>query len=246
MVVDPRILTIPKKLALFKHIVPILSPKGGVGKTTIAVALAGVLSENIRTVSLLDLDINNPTAHIVLGVDVSSATISEEKGVLPLKLLDDKLEFMSIALFTRDRLLPLRGKSISNVIIEILSITRWSGEVLIVDMPPGFSDEVMDIIRLCPRVRALLISGADRLSLLSIKRAVEVLNVEGVEIIGVVGNMCKSSNDIEMLSKSCKSMGIELLTCIPWIENLDRIYGDIVNLKTLLKPYLQPMLNRLV
>lgn len=245
MSIDPRIFIIPKRLSVFKCVVPILSPKGGVGKTTIAVALSTLLSEEFGVTSFLDLDINNPTAHIALGLDTSSTTIHEDKGVIPIKLLDSRLEFMSVALFTKDKLLPLRGKGISNAIIEMLSIVRWSGNILIVDTPPGFSDEVMELIRLSPSMKALLVSTVDKMSLLSVKRVINVLKDEGINIIGVVGNMCRDNDDIEALRKFVESLGIEILACVPWIDRLYKFYGDIHGLKNILRNHLLPVVNKL-
>jgi len=240
LTLDPRPSVLRKRLSGFSRIVPILSPKGGVGKTTFAVALALTLGQH-RAVSLLDLDINNPTAHIVLGVDAREAKIEEDKGILPVRVSGGGLEFMSIALFTRDRLLPLRGKDAVNAIIELLSTTRWSGSIMVIDTPPGFSDEVMEILRLCRGVEPVVVSTPDILSVVSTQRIVEVLREEGVRVVGIVGNMCRDRGDAEMLRKRAELLGVKMLTCVPWIEGLQKLFGDPMRLAEVFKPHVEPV-----
>lgn len=243
--IDPRPLVIPKRLSVFKHAILVLSPKGGVGKTTIAVALSAMLgNENIRT-SLLDLDINNPTAHIILGIDAATTKVDEDRGILPIKLLNGYLEFMSIAFFTRDRLLPLRGKEISSAVIEILSTVRWANDILVVDTPPGFSDEVMEFLKFYPKAKVLTISTIDKMSITSAKRAIKLLGEEKIEVLGVIGNMCRDLNDIDILRGELDSLGIDVIACIPWLEDLQKTYGQIENIAKMFKPYLMPIAHRL-
>lgn len=242
MFLDPRQFIVSKKLSFFRHIIGIISPKGGVGKTTIAVALSLVLSNKYGGIALLDLDISNPTTHIILGVDIKSIRIIEDKGILPIKLLDGDIEFMSIAFFTKDRLLPLRGSEASNAIIELFSITRWGKPILVVDMPPGFLDQILEFFRLSPNLKLLIISTTDVMSILSAKRAIDILVEEGLNILGVIGNMCRDNEDKELLGKK---LGIEILSCIPWIADIQKLYGYPNNIKNLFERFLQPVLSRL-
>ena len=240
MTVDPRIFLASNRLSIFKYVVPVLSPKGGVGKSTIATALSLVLTDDFETVSLLDLDINNPTTHIILGIDTGSLKIEEDKGILPIKLFGSRLEFMSIALFTGDKLVPLRGRDISNAILEILAITRWSGKVLIVDTPPGFSDEVMDLMRIQSNIKPLIVSTTDKLSLHSASRLIELLSSEGIDILGIVGNMCKD-DDTSILETYLQ--GVDIIACIPKIDGFDKLYGCIDTIYELFKQHLMKVVE---
>ncbi|MEM1541971.1 MAG: P-loop NTPase [Ignisphaera sp.] len=243
MTIDPRIFLASSRLSVFKYIVPVLSPKGGVGKSTVATALSLVLTDSFGTVSLVDLDINNPTAHIILGVDAGSLKIEEDKGILPIKLFDSRLEFMSITLFTRDKLVPLRGRDISNAILEILAITRWSGKVLIVDTPPGFSDEVMDLMRIKSIIKPIIVSTTDKLSLYSASRLIELLKSEDIDILGIVGNMCKSG-DIHILETYLQRD--DVIACIPKIDGFDKLYGRIDTIYELFKQHLMKVVKVLI
>ncbi len=230
---DPRIYAIRRRLAQIKLVVPVVSPKGGVGKTTISTALALTLAKQGVKAGLLDLDITNPCSHILLGVDVETTKPQEERGILPLQL--DNLEFMSIAFYSGNRATPLRGPDIDNAIRELLAITRWSSHILIVDTPPGFSDEVIDIITIAPHAQPLLIVTPSKLALESAKRALSVLHDENVELLGIAVNMC---SDTTICNSLAQSIGLELLACIPQIQELETAIGDTNKLRTLLEPYL--------
>ncbi len=233
MSLDPRIYAIRRRLAPVKLIVPIISPKGGVGKTTISVALALTLANQGVKVGLLDLDVTNPCSHILLGIDVETTKPQEERGILPLRLND--LEFMTISFYSGDRAAPLRGSDIDNAIKELLAITRWGANVLIVDTPPGFSDEVIDVITIAPHARPLLIVTPSKLALESAKRALSVLHDENVRPLGIAVNMC---SDTRICNSLAQFVRLELLACIPRIGELETAIGEANKLRTLLEPYL--------
>lgn len=243
MSVDPRLYVIPLRLSIFKYIIPVVSPKGGVGKTTISTALSLVLAYTGEGASLLDLDLNNPTAHIVLGLDIVKTAVAEDKGVLPVRLADGRLEFMSISLFVKDRLLPLRGRDTSNAIREIFAVTRWSKPVLIIDTPPGFSDEVMELLRLCPTARPLLVTTPDGISIASVKRVLEILRDEGIEMLGVVGNMCRRLDDMVKLRER---LGIDIATCVPYVDGIENLYGNPRELVNIFRRSLSPVVEILL
>ena len=132
---DPRLSVIDKRLSEIKRIIAVASGKGGVGKSLVASSLALSLSNKGYRTGLLDIDLYGPSSHIILGVTDYSFP-EEEKGILPHKV--NNIRFMSIVYFSEDKPAPLRGIDITNIIIELLSITQW-GELdyLIIDMPPG-------------------------------------------------------------------------------------------------------------
>jgi ATP-binding protein involved in chromosome partitioning len=244
--VDPRLFIIPEKLSRFKHVVAVLSPKGGVGKTTIATLLAIALGKWCRSTVLLDLDIENPTAHIVLGLDIDNVRIEEDRGVLPIKISEKNLEFMSVAIFTRGKLLPIRGKDVVNVVRELLSVTRWRSDVMVVDTPPGFSDVILEFSKLVEKVKYVIVSTPDPLSISSTRRVVEYLRSENVSVIGIVGNMCRNEDDDIRIQELGKSLGVEVITCIPWIDNMHRYYGNLDELLNIFHGNIVSIINKVV
>ena len=243
MKLDPREYIIKDRLKNFKIIIPVLSPKGGVGKTTIAVALAVALSKNSIPVGLIDLDVTNPSTHIVLGIDIDKFLPREERGIIP-PTIANNIEFMTIAYYSKENALPLRGTSIDNAIKEILAITRWSSsQILIVDTSPGISDEVLDTIHLMPNIKALVVTTPSKLALISTQRIVSILKTENVDILGVLGNMCSRILDTRSIHEFCEKEDIEFLGCIPTIPQIEYSIGDIELLYKYTSRYMITLVN---
>ena len=118
---DPRIAIIEKRFQNVRRVVAVSSGKGGVGKSTIAAALALSLRDRGHSVGLLDLDFTSPATHVILGVE--GLYPEEEYGIVP--PLAHGLRYMSITYYSVDKPTPLRGEDVSNAIIELLAITRW-------------------------------------------------------------------------------------------------------------------------
>jgi ATP-binding protein involved in chromosome partitioning len=194
--VDPRANIINKRLSKIKRIVAVSSGKGGVGKSMIATALALSLAKEGCRVGLFDLDFTGPSTHIILGVP-SSVQPKEEKGLVPPTF--EGLEYMSLVYFVGDNPAPLRGIDVSNALIELLSVTQW-GELdfLIIDMPPGIGDAVLDLVRLVERIEFLIVTTPSLLAFEVVKKQVTLLCELKMPIIGVIENMqMNKSNGIQ-------------------------------------------------
>ena len=217
---DPREAIVRDRLSSVRRVIAFASSKGGVGKTCVACASALALRELGYRVGLLDLDITNPTAHIVLGVDPRGAQIEEEKGVKPVKARG--IEFMSPALFTRGEPSPLRGSEIHDAILEILAVTRW-GELdfLLIDAPPGMADEILDALKYVPRIEFVIVATPSPLSIDSVKRFTKFLVDEGARVLGLVENM--GSGELEPLSRA---LGVKYLGYVPYDPELDRAIAE--------------------
>ncbi len=243
---DYRMFAISSRLSTLKLVIPVISPKGGVGKSTISSMLSLGLSDKGIATGLLDLDITNPALHIILGVDVKSIELEEVNGIKPLKLTEN-LEFISPSFFTEDRALPLRGKDIVNVIRELLAIVNWNSIVLIIDTPPGFSDEVLELLFLIYNInpyilRPLLVTNQSTLSLVSIKRILHLIRKE-ITPLGIICNMCNNDDYIQDISRI---YNIDNLGYIPFINDIEKIIGDF---KALLKysiSYLNILINKIL
>ena len=184
---DPRISVIDKRLSKIKRIIAVASGKGGVGKSLVSSCLALNLSKKGFKVGLLDLDIYGPSSHVILGVSDYSFP-EEEKGILPHKIFG--INFMSIVYFTQDKPAPLRGFDITNIIIELLSITQW-GELdyLIIDMPPGIGDETLDVIKLVKKSEFLIVTTPSKVAMAAVGKLLKILKELKLPIIGIVENM---------------------------------------------------------
>jgi ATP-binding protein involved in chromosome partitioning len=219
---DPRLCVIDKRLSKIKRTIAVASGKGGVGKSLVASTLALNLSKKGYKTGLLDIDLYGPSSHIILGVTDYSFP-EEEKGILPHKV--DDIKFMSIVYFSEDKPAPLRGIDITNVIIELLSITQW-GELdyLIIDMPPGIGDETLDVIKLIKKSEFLVITTPSKVSMGAVSKLLSILKELKLPIVGIIENM--KMIDTDYIENIVKKMNVEYLNSINFDKDLEDSIGS--------------------
>jgi len=227
---DPRISVIDKRLQNIKRVISVASGKGGVGKSLVASSLALNLSKKGHKVGLLDLDLYGPSSHIILGIDEFDFP-EEKNGILPHGI--DGIKFMSIVYFTEDKPSAFRGVDITNIIIELLAITQW-GELdyLIIDMPPGIGDEVLDVIHLVKRSEFLVVSTPSKVAMGAVSKLLKMLKELKLPIIGVVENM--KMNESDYVENSVTTMGLVYLGDVSFDKDLEDSIGmpnDILKTK---------------
>ncbi len=209
---DPRTSIISERLEKIGRIVAVSSGKGGVGKSMVAIALALSLAKEGCTVGLFDLDFTGPSAHIILGMP-KSLQPKEDKGIVPPTF--EGLEFMSLVYFVGDNPAPLRGVDVSNALIELLSVTQWGQlDFLVVDMPPGIGDAVLDLVRLVPRLEFLVVTTPSLLAFETVKKQAALLCELKLPIVGVLENMKLDKSD--SVKQETKKLGLKYLGAIPF------------------------------
>ena len=219
---DVRTSVIDKRLQNVKKIIAVASGKGGVGKSLVASTLALSLTKKGYKVGLFDLDLYGPSSHIILGVD-SFDFPEEEKGIKPYKVHD--INFMSIVYFTEDKPAPFRGDDISNVIIELLSITRWEKlDYLIIDMPPGIGDETLDIIKYIKRAEFLVISTPSKVSMGAVNKLLRILKELKIPIIGIIENM--KIDDSKYIEEEVNKLDLKHLGAVNFDKQLEKGIGN--------------------
>jgi ATP-binding protein involved in chromosome partitioning len=223
---DPRPGLISRRLESVGEIIAVSSGKGGVGKSMVASTLALRLTEKGHSVGLLDLDFTSPATHVILGID---GLFPEEKyGILP--PLAHGLKYMSITHFALDKPAPLRGKDVSDTIIELLAITRWGDlDYLLIDMPPGLGDATLDIIRFVEDIRFLVVTTHSKVAYETVRKQLTLLKRLQVPVIGVVENMARGTSDYIRLN--VRDDGVPYLGAISFDERLEESIGDDVRLK---------------
>ncbi|WP_058371164.1 P-loop NTPase [Pyrodictium occultum] len=177
-VLDPRLAGARQMLSRVRAVVPVMSAKGGVGKTLVAVIAALHAARRGRRTGLLDLDVTSPSAHIALGVDPGSLQPEEKNGVVP--PLVAGVRFMTVAYYTWDRPTPLRGQAVDDAIREVLAVTNWGElDLLIVDTPPGLRDEALDTLEYLPDPRVVAVATPSRLARAGVERLLALLEEQG-------------------------------------------------------------------
>ena len=178
-------------LAKIKHVLVVLSGKGGVGKSTVAANLALGLKLRGKQVGLLDVDVHGPSIPKILGLQGERAMSDGEK-LLPAET-PEGLEVMSTALILEkpDEPIVWRGPLKAGVIKQFLGEVRW-GELdyLIVDCPPGTGDEPLSICQLIPNADgAILVTTPQQVATLDVSKSITFCNQIGMRIVGLIENM---------------------------------------------------------
>ena len=220
--IDPRMSIIAERLKDIRNIVAVSSGKGGVGKSLVASVLAVALADSGYKVGLFDLDFTSPSTHVILGIENVHPT--EEKGIVPPEV--HGIEYMSIIYYSGEFVAPLRGADVSNVLIELLSITRWGKlDYLILDMPPGIGDATLDLLRLMKSVRFLIVTTSSILAFETVKKLAGLLKDLGIPVVGVIENM--KMNRSSIVGTETEKLGLRLLGEIPYDTMIEKAIGNV-------------------
>ncbi|MCK4463658.1 MAG: Mrp/NBP35 family ATP-binding protein [Candidatus Omnitrophica bacterium] len=214
-------------LAKIKNKLIIISGKGGVGKTTVAVNLAYGLANKGKKVGILDVDIHGPNIAKMLGIEGKRLTGSES-GIEPIEVLPG-LKAVSIALLLENKDQPViwRGPLKMITIKQFLADVNW-GELdyLIVDSPPGTGDEPLSVCQLIPDINgAIVVTTPQDVAILDSRKSVLFAKELKVPLIGIIENMsgficphCKKEIDLFGIGggeKSAQDLNVPFLGRIP-------------------------------
>jgi len=215
------------KMSRIKHKLAIISGKGGVGKTTVAVNLAMALAMKGRDVGILDADIHGPCVPKMLGLH-GSRLVAGPPGIFPV------MGPLGIRVVSMDFLLPdeetpviWRGPLKAAAIRQFLADIVWGPlDYLVVDLPPGMGDEPLTIMQFLPDMDGtVIVTAPSEVSQVVVKKAVTFSRKLGIPVVGVVENMSgfvcpKCGTYVPILGEGggeriAKKMGIPFLGRIP-------------------------------
>jgi ATP-binding protein involved in chromosome partitioning len=183
---DPKLSTFKTRLAKVKRIIAVSGFKGGVGKSSIACMLALLLAEKGLKPGLMDLDFNGASCDVILGRQKEFP--QEIEGLDPPVI--EGVKFMTPAYFTQNKAVNLRGDEITNALLELTAVTRWQElDYLILDMPPGFADAALDVIRFMDSAEVLIVKTPSVLSANLVAKAEAALMDLNVKVICGIENM---------------------------------------------------------
>jgi len=178
------------KLLNIKHKLLVMSGKGGVGKSTIAIATAVYLNISNYKVGLLDIDIHGPSVPRILGLE-GFLNVSEDKEILPREILPD-LYAVSIDFLLQDRNTPIiwRGPLKHTAIKQFIGDVKWGNlDFLVIDSPPGTGDEVLSIAQLIPDAKTIIVTTPQEVSLGVVRKAINFCREVKLEVLGIIENM---------------------------------------------------------
>ncbi|MGA2918639.1 Mrp/NBP35 family ATP-binding protein [Methanoregula sp.] len=181
----------PKAEIDVRHVILVLSGKGGVGKSTVSVNLAYALSNHGKKVGLLDLDMHGPNIPKMLGIEQHKLAMMDDK-IEPVHVTG-KLSVISMAFLIPDTSTPIiwRGPMKMAAIQQFLSEVNWGSlDYLVVDLPPGTGDEALTIAQLAPNVRgAVIVTTPQDVATLDARKSAKFIEKLGLPVIGIIENM---------------------------------------------------------
>ena len=200
---DPDIPLLRARLSTIKHKILVLSGKGGVGKSTFTAALSFALAadEDVQ-VGVMDIDITGPSLPRIMGADGEQIHESSS-GWTPIYLRDNlSLISTSFLLPTPDTPIIWRGPKKNGMIKQFIKDVDWDDlDFLVIDTPPGTSDEHLSISTFLRQARetnstndgdkdgALIVTTPQEVALLDVRKELDFCRKAGIRVLGIVENM---------------------------------------------------------
>lgn len=177
-----------------KNIIPVISGKGGVGKSTVSANLAITLAKAGFSVGILDADIMGPSVPIMFGVEGQQPGVLEREGkTLMVPLENYGVKILSLGFFINpDQALMWRGSMINNAFNQLMKDSEWGNlDFLVIDMPPGTGDIQLTLAQSYKVKGTVLVTTPQKVAVADVRRAAMMYRQEKLTIplLGIVENM---------------------------------------------------------
>ena len=178
------------RMAKIKHKIIIASGKGGVGKSTVSVNLARALQMKGLRVGILDGDITGPDIPKLLGIEEARLKQGPD-GIEPAQADGIKAASMALILTSRETPVVWRGPMKMAAIKQFIQDVNWGDlDFLLIDLPPGTSDEPLSVVQLIPELAgAIIVTTPQEVALLDSRKAVNMVKAMKLPVLGIVENM---------------------------------------------------------
>lgn len=224
-------------LSKIKHVIIVMSGKGGVGKSTVSSNLAMTLSVAGYQTGIMDIDITGPNLPKMFHVEDEKLMVEDQK-LIPITI-PPSLKIMSMAFLlpNKDSAVMWRGPIKMSAVKQFIEDVNWGDlDYLVIDMPPGTGDEALSIVQLIPKADGVVIVTTPQdVALLDSRKSVTFATQTKIPIIGLIENMsgfvCPNCGKITDIFKSgggeatAKDMNIQFLGRVP-IEPAIVLSGD--------------------
>lgn len=171
-----------------RKIIAVGSGKGGVGKSTVSANLAVALARMGRKVGLVDADIYGPSQPRLLGSEGIKPQARSDK-LIPVPNQWGVPMLSMGQLIDPDKAIAWRGPMASGALGQLVDADWGAAEILIVDLPPGTGDVQLTMLQRHKPAGAVIVSTPQDLALIDARRAIQLLEVGQVPVIGLVENM---------------------------------------------------------
>lgn len=172
-----------------KHIVAVVSGKGGVGKSMVTSMLATEMSRRGYKVGILDADITGPSIPKAFGI--TAKAMQNELGVLPAETKTGiKIMSVNMMLETADAPVVWRGPVIAGLVKQFWQEVVWGDlDYLFIDCPPGTGDVPLTVFQIIPLDGIVVVTSPQDLVSLIVKKALNMADMMKIPVIGLIENM---------------------------------------------------------
>ena len=171
-----------------RRIIAVGSGKGGVGKSTIAANLAIALARLGKKVGLVDADIYGPSQPRLLGIE-GIRPDAADKQLIPVPSPWGVALLSMGQLIEPGKAIAWRGPMAGNALGQLIDAKWGDAELLVVDLPPGTGDVQLTMLQRYKPDGAVIVSTPQDLALIDAQRAIQLFEIGGVPVIGMVENM---------------------------------------------------------
>ena len=177
------------KLSDIKHVIGVVSGKGGVGKSLVTAMLAVMMRRKGYETAILDADITGPSIPKAFGV--TQKAFGNELGIMP-AVTETGIEMMSVNLLLENDSDPVlwRGPIIGGTVRQFWTEVVWNDvDVMFVDMPPGTGDVPLTVFQSLPVDGIIVVTSPQELVSMIVGKAVKMAKMMNIPILGLVENM---------------------------------------------------------
>lgn len=213
------------ELSSVRHVIGVVSGKGGVGKSLVTSMLAILTERKGYHSAILDADITGPSIPKAFGI--GGGIEGDEHGMFPARS-NLGIDIMSTNLLLDDETTPVvwRGPVIAGTVKQFWTDVIWDGvEYMFVDCPPGTGDVPLTVFQSLPLSGIVIVTSPQELVSMIVKKAANMANMMNIPVLGVIENMsyvrCPDcGKEIKIFGDSkinevAKDFGYDLLARIP-------------------------------
>ena len=220
-----------------KHVIGVMSGKGGVGKSSMSVLLAKELRQRGYQVGIMDADITGPSIPRHLGLEHEKAYGTND-AIEPV-IDKDGIKVMSLNFLMDDENQPVvwRGPIVGNAVRQFWTDVVWEElDYLLIDMPPGTGDVALTVLQNMPVNGIVMVSTPQPMVSMIVSKAINMCKEVKVPVLGIIENMsyvvCPDcGRHIEIFAHKntdefLQSNDVELWAELPMMDAISQIYKD--------------------
>ncbi len=246
-----------------RHIIGVMSGKGGVGKSSVTVLFAKDLARRGYKVGIMDADITGPSIPRLLGLEKEQAYGSND-AIEPV-INSDGIKCMSLNFLMEDENQPVvwRGPIVANAVKQFYTDVIWGDlDVLLIDMPPGTGDVALTVLQSIPVTGVIMVSTPQPMVSMIVSKAVNMCKQMKIRVLGVIENMsyiqCPNCNETIRLYETTdmelflRENELTLYGELPMMKSIMNIHHDseydartMMEIDALIHPAVEKLLNDL-